>query len=122
MIKLMVFFGALFGMLGVIMGAFGAHALKQKLTPQALNAYEVGVRYQMYHALAFFALAWTYTQFPHQLLLFSNWFFSIGICLFSGSLYLLALTGITIFGAITPIGGLLLVFGWLFILLRLWLS
>lgn len=122
MIKLMAFFGALFGTFGVIMGAFGAHALKDKLPQAALNAYEVGVRYQLFHALALFAVAWFYTQFPHTLVTISGWLFIAGTFLFSGSLYLLAITGLRFFGPITPIGGALLVLGWLLLLIRLCLK
>lgn len=122
MIKLMAFFGALFGAIGVIMGAFGAHALKEKISPAALNAYEVGVRYQLFHALALFATAWIYTQYPHLLVAFTGWLFIIGTLLFSGSLYLLAITGLRFFGPITPIGGALLVLGWLLLLIRLCLK
>ena len=122
MIKLMAFFGALFGAIGVMMGAFGAHALKDKLSLNFLNAFEIGVRYQLFHALALFAAAWLYTQFPHIFLTIAGWLFVTGTFLFSGSLYLLALTGARSFGAVTPIGGMLLVLGWIFILIRLCLK
>ena len=105
--------GAILGFLTVAFGAFGAHALKHKLSPDMLTVFEVGVRYQMYHALALISTALAYSLFPGVFLAWAGGFFVVGTLVFSGSLYALALTGIRSIGAITPIGGVLLLFGWL---------
>ena len=109
--KILLLLGSLSGFFSVAAGAFGAHALKQKLTPDMLSVFEVGARYQIYHALAMCISAWATTIAPGILALLSGWLFS-GSLIFSGSLYLLALTGVRVFGAITPIGGVLLLLGW----------
>lgn len=110
--KALLFLGILMGFVSVALGAFGAHFLKNRLTPEYLSVFEVGVRYQMYHALAIFVSVWIATFSPGLLAPLSGWLFLGGILLFSGSLYLLALTGIRSLGAITPIGGLLFLAGW----------
>jgi uncharacterized membrane protein YgdD (TMEM256/DUF423 family) len=92
--------------LDVALGAFGAHALKNRLTPEMLTVFETGVRYQAYHALALLLLA--ALRGPDK----AAWCFVGGIVLFSGSLYALALTGVRWLGAITPIGGVLFLVGW----------
>lgn len=109
-----VFFalGALFGGLAVGLGAFGAHALRVTLSAQDLATFEVGVRYQMYHALALFAVAWATTQWDSALVAAAGWAFVAGIVIFSGSLYLLVLTGPRWLGAVTPIGGVAFLVGW----------
>lgn len=104
--------GALAGFLAVAFGAFGAHALRGRLTPEMLGAFEAGVRYQMYHALAILAVGSILARTGGWLFATAGWLFTAGIVLFSGSLYVLALTGLTTFGAITPIGGLLFLAGW----------
>ncbi len=104
---------ALLGALGVALGAFGAHFLKEKLSEQMLAVYEVGVRYQMYHIFALFVTAWALSNFPHTAFQVASWTFLIGITLFSGSLYILALTAVKAWGMVTPIGGLFLIIGWL---------
>ena len=104
--------GAIFAGLGVILGAFGAHALKERLTPEMLAIFETGVRYQMYHALALLAVAWAAHRWPASSAASAGWCFLAGILIFSGSLYTLALTGITKLGAITPLGGLAFILGW----------
>jgi uncharacterized membrane protein YgdD (TMEM256/DUF423 family) len=101
------------GFLGVALGAFGAHALKASLTPEMLAVFETGVRYQMYHVFALFAAAWAWARWPSRVLTASGWLFIAGIVIFSGSLYLLALTGVRMLGAITPVGGLAFLAGWL---------
>jgi len=110
--------GAIFGFLGVGLGAFGAHGLRDRLSPQMLAVFEVGVRYQMYHvfALLFIGLAIRLGRRP-RLLSMAGWCFAAGIVIFSGSLYALALTGMTMLGAITPIGGLAFLVGWLLIII-----
>ena len=105
--------GSLFGFLGVALGAFGAHALKGNLSADQLMVFEVGVRYQMYHAFALLAAAWAYTKWPGKSLIASGWLFIVGTVLFSGSLYALSLSGIRWLGVITPFGGLAFVAGWL---------
>jgi uncharacterized membrane protein YgdD (TMEM256/DUF423 family) len=105
--------GAVAGFLGVTFGAFGAHALRSRLSPELLAVFETGVRYQMYHAFAVLIVAAAIGHFGKaRLLVIAGWLFSGGIVLFSGSLYVLALTGVGILGAITPIGGLLFLAGW----------
>ena len=101
-----------FFFIAVALGAFGAHSLKTKISADMLNIFEVGVRYQMYHALALFAVAWAATRWPEANLNAAGWAFIIGIVIFSGSLYLLSFTGIRGLGAITPIGGLAFLAGW----------
>ena len=94
-------------------GAFGAHALRTRLAPDLLAVFETGARYQMYHALALFAVAWAATRWPGTPVRTAGWLFVAGTVLFSGSLYLLALTGVRWLGAVTPLGGVLLLGGWL---------
>ncbi len=110
--KIFMLVGIAFAFSGVAAGAFGAHALKQKLTVEMLNVFEVGVRYQMYHALALILAGILYSMYPHSLIAVSGWVFVAGTILFSGSLYILALSGIRAWGAVTPIGGVLLLIGW----------
>ena len=104
--------GALAGFTGVAGGAFGAHALRGHLTPDMLTVFETGVRYQMYHALALLATGLLAARLDKWLITMAGWLFTAGIVLFSGSLYALALTGAPGLGAITPIGGVLLLLGW----------
>ena len=104
--------GAIMAFLAVGLGAFGAHALKNRLTPDMLDIFEVGVRYQMYHALALLAVAWASSRWPESNLNAAGWAFIIGIVIFSGSLYILSIFGIRWLGAITPIGGLAFLIGW----------
>ena len=115
---------SILGFLAVAFGAFGAHALRQRLSPDMLNVFEIGVRYQMYHVFALFVVAAASMHFGSggtgagasagalRLLTIGGWSFVAGILIFSGSLYALALTGTGMFGAITPIGGLGLLIGW----------
>jgi len=112
--------GALSGFVAVLAGAFGAHALRARLPSDLLAAFETSARYQMYHALALFVVAWAVTQWPTQLIRLSGWLFIAGTALFSGSLYVLALTGTTWWGAVTPVGGVLLLGGWLTLALGVW--
>ena len=109
--------GSFLMLVAVAAGAFGAHGLRQKLTPDLLAVFETGVRYQAYHALALFSVAWMAQRAPGRLVDSAGWCFLWGVALFSGSLYALALTGVRKLGAITPIGGLLFLIGWLCLLL-----
>ena len=103
---------ALSGAIAVIAGAFGAHALKQKLTPEQLNTFEVGARYHMYHSLALLAVAWLATAKPSKMITASGICMVVGIVLFCGSLYLLPLTKWRWLGPVTPLGGLSFIVGW----------
>jgi len=98
--------------IAVALGAFGAHALKSRLVPDMLAVYEVGVRYQLVHALALLAVAWAATRWPGAAVTASGWLFVAGTLLFSGSLYALSLSGVRGLGAITPIGGVAWLAGW----------
>ena len=105
--------GAVLGFLGVAFGAFGAHGLKNRLSPELLAVFETGVRYQMYHVFALLIVAAAIGHIGSaRLLVISGWSFFSGILLFSGSLYALALTGVGMLGAVTPIGGVLFLIGW----------
>lgn len=105
--------GALAGVVGVTLGAFGAHGLRSRLTPDMLAVFETGVRYHLYHALAIIGVAAVADRLQAgRLILASGWLFLAGIVLFSGSLYLLSITGIRILGAITPFGGVAFLLGW----------
>jgi len=108
--------------LGVVFGAFGAHALKASLSPKMLDTFETGVRYQMYHGLGLLALAWAISRWPERRLVPAAWLLLAGTVVFSGSLYLLVLTGVRWFGAITPFGGAALITGWGLIAWRLMLN
>lgn len=110
--NLMLAAGAFTSGLGVVLGAFGAHFLKGKLSMEMLAVFEVGVRYQIYHGLALCLLGVLALHYSSMYLNYSGMSFLLGIVLFSGSLYALALTEIRAFGAITPIGGLLFILGW----------
>ena len=109
-----VFFGlgALSALVSVAAGAFGAHALRERLAPDMLAVFETGARYQMYHALGLLAVAWAVTRWPGSAAGLAGWLFLAGTILFCGTLYLLALTGQRWLGAITPLGGLAFSVGW----------
>src|SRR6185437_11340191 len=105
--KLFLFLASAFGFLSVAIGAFGAHALKDRISPEMLEINHTGSQYQMYHSLALLAVAILLKFYPDSKLFnAAGWLFVVGIIFFSGSLYLLSLTGVRILGAITPIGGL----------------
>ncbi len=103
--------------LGVALGAFGAHGLRSRLSPDLLAIYETGVRYHLVHGLALFVAAWTAGRDPRAARL-AGVLFALGILLFSGSLYLLALTGVRGWGAVTPLGGLAWIAAWVLIAWR----
>lgn len=112
MIKIILSFAAFSAMLSVILGAFAAHGLKNKLSETLLSTFQTGVQYQMYHSLALILLVVLYRQMPQSLLLYSAGFLVAGIILFSGSLYILALTQLKWVGPITPLGGVCFIIGW----------
>jgi uncharacterized membrane protein YgdD (TMEM256/DUF423 family) len=104
--------GALSAFIAVAAGAFGAHALRARLTLADLATFETGARYQMYHALALLAVAWAVQQWGGALPRTAGWLFVAGTVLFSGSLYTLVLTGQRWLGAVTPLGGVAFLAGW----------
>ena len=106
--------------LGVLFGAFGAHALKTSLSPEMMAVYKTGVEYQFYHALGLLLVGLIGFQIKSRYLQWSGVFITIGIILFSGSLYALSFLGIKAIGAITPIGGLSFVAGWIFLSVAIW--
>ena len=104
--------GFVFGLLGVAGGAFGAHALEGALTPERLATFETGVRYQMYHALALILVGALAAGSSRTAWVLPGTLWTAGTVVFSGSLYALALSGIGVFGAVAPVGGVLLLAGW----------
>ncbi len=104
--------GAIFALLAVALGAFGAHALRAHVDPADLAIWETGVRYQMYHALGLVVVAWMSTRWAGPLVSAAGWLFVVGIVLFAGSLYVLVLSGQRWWGAVTPLGGLAFLAGW----------
>ena len=109
--------GSASAFLAVAGGAFGAHALRRRLDENLLAVFATGIRYQMYHALALLAVAWVMDRWGGGLVAASGWLFVVGTVIFSGSLYLLALTGQRMFGAVTPLGGVAFLAGWLVLLI-----
>ena len=116
--KQFLFIAALLGALSVALGAFGAHTLKDYLTPQSLATFETGVRYQFYHVFALALTGLLFASYPNKKIKLAGNLFISGIILFSGSLYLLAILGTENFkwiGAITPMGGVFFIAGWIFL-------
>ena len=103
---------ALAGFIGVTLGAFGAHGLRNRLSADMLGVFETGVRYHLVHALAILLVSVILSRATSTWIVAAGWFFTGGIVLFSGSLYLMALTGARGLGAITPLGGLAFLLGW----------
>ena len=120
--KILLIVASIMSCLGVMLGAFAAHLLKEKLSQEMLSIFEVGVRYHMYHALALFAVAWLMVQFPEVGVPPAGWLFVVGICIFSGSLYALSLTGVRWLGMITPVGGICFLVGWAWMAWSVWKS
>ncbi len=113
MAKLFIILGSCCGMLAVIFGAFGAHALKGRLDDYAMGVFETAVQYHFYHSFALLAVGIIALSQPHSAMLRSSgWLFFLGLVIFSGSLYLLSLSGLRWLGAIAPLGGLALIGGW----------
>ncbi len=113
MVRVFLVLAAASGFIAVAAGAFGAHALKARLAPDLLAVFDTAVRYQMFHVVGLIAVAWLAARSSSAMLIASGWCFIAGTALFSGSLYLLALTGARWLGAITPVGGVLFLAGWL---------
>lgn len=112
MSRILFALGAVSALIGVAAGAFAAHGLRSVLTPERLGTFETAVRYQMYHALGLLAVAWAAARWPGGLWGWSGGLLAVGTLLFSGSLYALALTGVRWLGAITPVGGVCFLAGW----------
>lgn len=112
--KLFVSLGAALAALAVVMGAFGAHALKSRLSPEMLDVYHTAVEYQFWHALGLLAVGLVCVQLPQSVWLrVAGWLLAAGVALFSGSLYLLALVGTRWIGLVTPLGGGAFICGWI---------
>ena len=115
--------GAFSGAIAVVLGAFGAHGLKQIVSTDAVAVFQTGVQYQMYHTLALLVVAVIYDRLPNRLIMWAGYFFSFGILFFSGSLYLITALKVggkavpSVVGAITPVGGLAFILGWLCLLI-----
>ena len=118
--RLFFVLGCASGFLAVALGAFAAHGLKSRLAPEMLAVFEVGVRYQMYHALALLGVAWACTRWPGAWTEASGWLFVAGTLVFSGSLYALGVSGMRWLGAVTPLGGLAFLAGWLCLAWAAW--
>lgn len=116
--KIFLLTGSALGALAVMIGAFGAHALKNTLENTGrLETFETAVKYQFYHVLALLLLGILMSKFDHRLLNYAGYSFIIGIFIFSGSLFILCLTNVGKWGAVTPIGGLFLIVGWVLMFL-----
>tara|TARA_B100000073_G_C23295482_1_gene396358 strand:- start:83 stop:451 length:369 start_codon:yes stop_codon:yes gene_type:complete len=111
--RILLIFGSLFAALSVLLGAFGAHGLKNRLSMEDLAIFETAVRYQMYHALGILLMGVASLYLNEKLVSIPAYFLILGIIIFSGSLFLLVFTNLRWFGAITPLGGLCLIIGWL---------
>ncbi|MCI8208511.1 hypothetical protein AUC61_03090 [Pseudomonas sp. S25] len=120
MVRSFLMLAAFFGFTGVALGAFAAHGLKNRLSPEYLAIFHTGVLYQLIHALAILGVAVLAAQLPGRLMTWAGFSFALGIVLFSGSLYLLTLTGISKLGIITPFGGLAFLVGWALLGLTAW--
>lgn len=120
MLRGFLMLAAFFGFTGVALGAFAAHGLKNRLTTEYLAIFHTGVTYQLVHTLALLGVALLATQIPGRLITWAGASFAIGILLFSGSLYLLTLTGASKLGIVTPFGGLAFLVGWFCLGLAAW--
>lgn len=110
--KTFLMLGALSGAIGVAAGAFGAHALRERVEARLLEVFETGARYQMYHALALLAVGLLASRWPSSYATSAGWLFVAGTLFFTGSLYAMTFTGVRALGAITPIGGVCFIAGW----------
>ncbi len=116
-----ILLAAIFGFLGVALGAFGVHALRPTLEASGrVDTYETAVQYQLYHALALLGAAWAAERWPGRLTRAAGWLFVLGIVLFSGSLYILAIGTVRFMGAVAPLGGAAFLAGWACLGLAAW--
>lgn len=120
MARFWLLLSAFAGFTGVALGAFAAHGLKNRLTPEYLAVFQTGTHYQLVHALALFGVGLLALHMPARLVNLAGGAFAVGILLFSGSLYLLTLSGIGKLGMITPFGGVAFLLGWLCLGLAAW--
>jgi uncharacterized membrane protein YgdD (TMEM256/DUF423 family) len=118
--RLFAVLGALSALIAVALGAFAAHGLRGRLAPELLGAFETGARYHMYHALGLLAVAWACGRWPGTPVLLAGWLFVGGIVLFSGTLYLIGVGGPRGLGALTPVGGVAFMLGWLALAWAAW--
>lgn len=112
--------GCVSALVAVTLGAFGAHGLRGRLVPDMLTTFDIGVRYQMYHALGLVAVGLGMTRWPSSSMALAGWLFIAGTLVFSGSLYVLALSGQRWLGAVTPIGGAAFIAGWIVLAWAAW--
>lgn len=121
--KYFIILGSVNAFLAVALGAFGAHGLKSKVAAEMLDVWQTGVQYQMFHALGLILVGVMLNLYPHAAQLpLAGWLLLTGIVLFSGSLYLLVLTGVRPIGMVTPIGGVSFLLGWLLLAVSVWRS
>jgi uncharacterized membrane protein YgdD (TMEM256/DUF423 family) len=120
MTRVFLLLAGLLGFTGVALGAFGAHALRSRLTPELLAVYQTGVQYHLVHAVALLGVAVWIGRGGGLAALWAGWLFVAGIALFSGSLYALALSGVRVLGAVTPLGGVAFLAGWVALVLEAW--
>lgn len=120
--NLSLLFGSFYGLSSVLLGAFGAHELKNIFTANQLSIYDTAVRYQMYHALILCVVGVIAFKTSNKFLIYSSYLFIAGVIIFSGSLYLYVLTNFILFAIITPVGGVCLILGWAFLFYFAWKS
>ena len=118
--RLLFAVGCVSAAIAVTLGAFGAHGLRSRLVPDMLMTFEIGVRYQMYHAFGLIAVGLALSRWPSSALALAGWLFIAGTVVFSGSLYVLSLSGQRWLGAVTPVGGAALIAGWLVLAWAVW--
>ncbi|MBI4246110.1 MAG: DUF423 domain-containing protein [Candidatus Rokubacteria bacterium] len=118
--RLFLVLGSLSAFLAVALGAFAAHGLRGRLGPDMLATFETGARYHMFHALGLLAAAWAASRWPGGAAIAAGWLFVAGTVIFSGSLYLLSVSGQRWLGAITPLGGAAFLLGWLALAVAAW--
>lgn len=111
--KTILYIACVLGVLSIVSGAFGAHLLEDYLTVERLQTFETAVRYQFYHVFFLIALGLSFDKFSQQFIKYAFYFCASGMVLFSGSLYILCLTNNSLFGAITPIGGVSFIIAWI---------
>ena len=120
MSKVFLVMGSILSLIGVAAGAFGAHGLRESLSSESLHTFEIAVRYQMYHSFALIVAGWALDKYERRQFVKAGWLFLSGVALFSGSLYILVLTGAKWLGAVTPFGGLAFLTGWFFLAKGFW--